>query len=198
MISNNGTIKIKPLKTSHELDTESEVVNKGQGSVREGPEGDFKRPPFSSRDSYNSRTVVSNKDREKADFRQATRHKFRDERMARGGSYRCNHRGGRSGVSFSTESRKNKIFIDTYSTSQKYETSKENSKNSSGKLIDATDLVVRSKSDLQNVVSEDSRISKVLRRLAREEDPEKFMTLGKQLQVGYPKLHGYILLVSSY
>lgn len=38
-------------------------------------------------------------------------------------------------------------------------------------------------SDFGSLVPEDSRISKVLRRLFREEDADKFVTLSLQLQV---------------
>lgn len=182
MISNNATIKLNPLKTFHELDSESEIVSKGQGSVREGPEGDFKRPPFGSRDSYNSRTVVSNKERDKADFRPNNRNKFRDERMARGGSYRCgNPRGGRSG--FNSDTRKNKVFVDSYMSSQKYDSAKDTTKTSTGKLYEAADAVAKTKQDTGGgIVLDDCRISKVLRRLAREDEPDKFIVLAKQLQ----------------
>lgn len=187
MISNNATIKLKPLRTSHELDSESEVVSKGQGSVREGPEGDFKRPPFGSRDSYNSRTVLSHKERDKKDFRPGSRSKYRDERMARGRSYRCgNPRIGRSGGNFSSDSRKNVKIIDLcLSSSQKYDCSKDSSKSGIGKLYEGSEVISKPKSDLANLlVLDDCRISKILRRLAREDDPEKFLLLAKQLQVG--------------
>lgn len=186
MISNNTTVKLKPLKTSHELDSESEVVSKGQGSVREGPEGDFKRPPFGSRESYSSRTVLSNKDRDKKDFRAGGRAKYRDDRMSRGGSYRCgNGRSGRSGGTYSSDSRKNLKLVDPcLASSQKYEFTKDSSKTGVGKLYESSDLITKSKSDASSaLVLDDCRISKVLRRLAREDDPEKFVLLAKQLQV---------------
>lgn len=180
MISNNATVKL----TSHEVDSESEVASKGQATVREGPEGDIRRPPFGSRESYNSRTVVSNKERDKTDFRPSSRSKYRDERMARGGSYRCsNARTNRSGGSYSSDSRKNKLFGDASVASQKYESIKDVSKPATGKLYEASDGGSKVKGESGTLSSDDCRISKVLRRLAREDDPEKFIILAKQLQV---------------
>ena len=175
------------------MDSESEVANKGQGSVREGPEGDVRRQPFGSRDSYNSRTVVSNKlDRDKNDFRPSSRSKYRDDRMARGGSYqRGNPRNNnRSGSSFSSsDCRKGKTYADSNSTLQKYESSKDAPKPQMGKLYEATDVATKFKSDVNSLSSDDCRISKVLRRLAREDDPEKFVVLAKQLQVSAVTVH---------
>lgn len=184
MISNNATVKLKPLKTScHELDSENEIAVKGQGSVREGPEGDVRRAPFGSRDCYNSRTVVSNKDRDKSDFRPASRNKYGHERTARGNSYRsANTTNNRSKGSFLSDSRKSKTFADSGSGSQKYESSKDGTKGVTGKLYESPDSGTKFRSDAGGLNSDDSKISKVLRRLAREDDPEKFISLAKQLQ----------------
>lgn len=175
MISNNATVKLK-LKTCHELDSEKEIAAKGP--VREGPEGDGRRAPFGSRDCYNSRTVVSHKDRDKIDYRPANRNKYGYDRSIKGNWHRSGN--GKSKGSFSSDNRKNNT-----GSHDKYNASIDGLKSNAGKPYESSaDSGAKFRSDTgSSLGSDDSKISKVLRRLAREDDPEKFIALAKQLQV---------------